>query len=198
MSGAAASKGALRRSMRARLASIDPGDRARWSASIVEAIASSEAWTAARGVLLYLGDEHEPNLDPLIERGWRAGKRVGAPRMDWPAGTMRGVELGSPAGVEVRRHGIREPVEGEALEAGAIDLALIPGVAFDASGGRLGRGAGFYDRYLSGLGTGVVRVGVCFGAQVVASVPRETHDLGVDALVSESGFMLCRRGEALD
>ncbi|MFI4897409.1 MAG: 5-formyltetrahydrofolate cyclo-ligase, partial [Phycisphaerales bacterium JB059] len=146
MNGAASDKGALRRMMLARLASFDPGDLARWSALIVEAIASSEAWNDARGVLQFLADEREPNLDPLVGRGWRAGKRVGAPRMDWNAGRMRGVELGSVERVEVRRHGIREPLEGASMAPGAIDLVLVPGVAFDARGGRLGRGAGFYDR----------------------------------------------------
>jgi len=114
--------------------------------------------------------------------------------MDWDTGTMSCVGLSSLEGVEVRRHGIREPVEGGVIGPGEIEVALVPGVAFDLSGGRLGRGAGFYDRFLGRLADRAVRIGVGFGLQVVGRVPRETHDLGVDALVTEDGFMLCGRG----
>lgn len=66
------------------------------------------------------------------------------------------------------------------------DLLLIPGMAFDQEGGRLGRGKGFYDRFLSEFKG--VKVGICFNEQLVDTVPREDHDVKVDFVVSERGY----------
>jgi len=67
-----------------------------------------------------------------------------------------------------------------------IDLLVIPGMAFTRTGGRLGRGGGFYDRFLTGVHPRAVKVGVCFGIQLVDAVPLEAHDHEVDWVVTES------------
>ncbi len=194
MSEVARAKVAMRAAMRARMADVRAEERRAWSRAIGEALESCEPWLGARSVLVFLSAPDEADLDPVIERAIERGLRVAAPRMDWGARAMEAVGLGSLAQTEIRRLGIREAPDGPAIDPAGLDIALIPGLAFDPSGGRLGRGAGFYDRFLGRLGPGTVRIGVCFGVQVAADVPREPHDLGVDALVSERGFMLCGRG----
>ena len=92
------------------------------------------------------------------------------------------------AGVEIRRHGIREPVtSAQAAEAGGIDVVLTPGVAFDESGRRVGRGAGCYDRFFArnDLMEGILAVGVCFEAQILEAVPADDHDVQLGAIVTE-------------
>jgi 5-formyltetrahydrofolate cyclo-ligase len=79
------------------------------------------------------------------------------------------------------RSGIREPVGGAIPDR--LDLMLIPGLAFTADGHRLGRGAGFYDRFLSTASGYTVKVGVCFAFQLLPEIPVECHDVKVDALV---------------
>jgi 5-formyltetrahydrofolate cyclo-ligase len=79
------------------------------------------------------------------------------------------------------RYGIREPVGGASPEQ--LDLIVVPGLAFTADGNRLGRGAGFYDRFLSTIPGYAVKVGVCFAFQLVLEIPVECHDVKVDALV---------------
>ena len=64
-------------------------------------------------------------------------------------------------------------------------MIVVPGVAFDARGGRLGYGGGFYDRFLASAGEGAIRIGICFEVQVVDEVPMAGHDLRVDAVVTE-------------
>jgi 5-formyltetrahydrofolate cyclo-ligase len=64
-----------------------------------------------------------------------------------------------------------------------LDLIVVPGLAFTAKGNRLGRGAGFYDRFLSGIPATTVKVGVCFEFQRVSEVPQESHDVKMDAVV---------------
>ncbi len=83
--------------------------------------------------------------------------------------------------------GVREPV-GETM-APSPDLVLVPGLAFDTSGARLGRGKGFYDRWLAANPT-VRSVGICFKCQIVESLPFEAHDARVSAILSEDGILL--------
>jgi 5-formyltetrahydrofolate cyclo-ligase len=83
--------------------------------------------------------------------------------------------------------GIREPVPERCQPAiaGDIDFALVPGLAFDARGGRLGYGGGYYDRLLGGLSA--LRVAAAFSAQMVDAVPMSEHDQYVDLVVTETG-----------
>jgi 5-formyltetrahydrofolate cyclo-ligase len=87
------------------------------------------------------------------------------------------------------RWGIREPDPARcpAIDPLEVDLVLLPGVAFDRRGGRLGYGAGFYDRLLTRLRTDCVRVAGAFSLQVVAEVPLEPHDQRFQCLVTEAG-----------
>ena len=83
--------------------------------------------------------------------------------------------------------GARGPVGGTV--ASAPDLVLVPGLAFDATGARLGRGKGFYDRWL-GANPSVTSLGVCFKCQILESLPAEAHDARVDAILTEDGVLL--------
>ncbi len=86
------------------------------------------------------------------------------------------------------RYGVREPAATAAVEAlGSDVLVLVPGVAFDESGGRLGRGRGIWDRALADA-RGAVVFGVGYELQVVERIPREAHDRPMDALVTERGI----------
>ena len=81
--------------------------------------------------------------------------------------------------------GAHEPVEGEL--APSAELILVPGLAFDRRGGRLGRGGGFYDRLLARRESAFV-LGVCFACQIVEEVPGEEHDVKVDAVLTEADY----------
>jgi 5-formyltetrahydrofolate cyclo-ligase len=84
-------------------------------------------------------------------------------------------------------HGAREPVGGTI--APSPDLVLVPGLAFDTTGARLGRGKGFYDRWLAANPT-VRSLGICFKCQILESLPYETHDARVSAILSEDGVLV--------
>jgi 5-formyltetrahydrofolate cyclo-ligase len=92
--------------------------------------------------------------------------------------------------------GIGEPRGDEVFRAGQPALAVVPGVAFDRSGTRLGRGLGYYDRALRSLGPSVDVMGLAFDVQVAPSLPREVHDEPVGFLVTETGFLRCGSGSA--
>lgn len=133
--------------------------------------------------------------DELIARGVLA-----LPRIDWDNRTMRAWLLPRAERVDrsrdlvARRFGVPEPAHGEPIDLEQLDAVLVPGLAFDRSGARLGRGAGFYDRFLAPLDASSRAprlIGVCFDRQLVVRVPTEAHDRRVDTLVTESGVFPC-------
>ena len=82
------------------------------------------------------------------------------------------------------KHGVMEPVSNKGTQRKrALDLVLVPGRSFDKKGGRLGRGGGYYDRLLEKWADSV-RIGICFREQIVRAVPREAHDIVMDAVIA--------------
>lgn len=144
--------------------------------------------TGVGTVLAYLALGDEVNVDEWISWALGRGVRVCVPRVDWDAGSMEGVLLGSLGDLTVGRYGLREPVgEAGVVPIEDMEAVLVPGLGFDLRGGRLGRGGGFYDRYLSRLPEGCARVGVAWSERVVDWVPVERWDQKVDMLVTERG-----------
>ena len=133
---------------------------------------------------LPLDDEIDPT--PAMQRWIDAGGQVAVPVCDWQASTMQAccVESLGDEHFDVGRYGIREPKALQIVPADALAVVLVPGVAFDADGGRLGRGGGFYDRFLQHVSASCVTVGVCVAGQVVESVPHEPHDVRVSQVLA--------------
>ena len=128
----------------------------------------------------------EPNIGPLLE-GWReAGREVCLPVVGPDPGMMEPVRLRkSLETLDRDRLGIPTP-RGPTVATGRLDAVLVPGCGFDAGLTRLGRGGGYYDRFLARC-PGVTAIGVCFESQVVEVLPSEAHDRGVELLVTERG-----------
>ena len=79
--------------------------------------------------------------------------------------------------------GINEPQRGVPVRPEEIDAIVVPGVAFTADGVRMGRGKGFYDRYLSQKGFAALKIGVCYREQLVDDIPAEPHDVAMDVVI---------------
>jgi len=142
----------------------------------------------AETILAYLALADEVNVDGWI--GWALGRgvRVCVPRVDWEAESMEGVLLGSLDGLTTGRYGLREPVaQAAVVPIEEMEAVLVPGLGFDLRGGRLGRGGGFYDGYLSRLPGEAARIGVAWSERVVDRVPVQAWDQKVDMLVTERG-----------
>ncbi len=185
-SGVAMGEGSLdKAALRGRLKGLRPGDEVD-AAVCAQLQALPEASVGT--VMAYLALPDEVNVDGWI--GWASGRgvRVCVPRVDWDAGSMEGVLLGSPGDLTVGRYGLREPVAGAGVvPIEDMEAVLVPGLGFDDRGGRLGRGGGFYDRFLSRLPEGAARIGVAWSGRVVDRVPMEAWDQKVDMLVTERG-----------
>jgi 5-formyltetrahydrofolate cyclo-ligase len=177
----------LRRQMRLRLGD-SAGQAAEKSQAIVTAIVAHPAWARARVLSLYSALPGEPDLAAL----WKGAppRRFCYPRIE--AGGMTFFEVESPGELVPGpwHPRICEPVFDPArlVPPEKIDLILVPGLAFTRDGWRLGRGGGFYDRYLASLSAGAMKLGVCFQCQLVESLPAEAHDQRVHAIVTENGI----------
>lgn len=139
---------------------------------------SHALFRAAHTVLLYSSLPDEVDTHTFIRR-WEGRKRILLPVVVSDSELELRVYTGSS---NMRRgaFNIDEPAGAAFTDYGSIDLAVIPGVAFDRHGNRLGRGRGYYDRLLAWLGrAGVPTIGVCFDFQKLDAIPAETHDIAV-------------------
>jgi 5-formyltetrahydrofolate cyclo-ligase len=177
-----ARKVALRRATRAARSELGADERAGAQAAAVDRLERLPELRRARAVLLYAATEDELDVTALVAflHARRAVTRF--PRV---AGDE--LELVTVTDLDTMRIGYRGVAEpaGAAATARDLDVVLVPGVAFDPTGGRLGQGGGHYDRLLAGLPDRIVRVGVGFACQLVPRVPRAAHDRAVDLVVTD-------------
>ncbi|MGA1392136.1 MAG: 5-formyltetrahydrofolate cyclo-ligase [Phycisphaerales bacterium] len=185
---ASASKERLRREIRDRLRAMTADERDHGSRRIVEALRAEPEYANARSILFYVPIGSEPDLRPAIEEAQARGVLVLLPRSRRDPPAIELAALGAERLDQLPLDELRVPAPtGPAVDPRTVDLAVVPGVAFDADGGRLGRGGGFYDRLLAALSPATAVIGVCFERQLVERVPRESHDHRVQAVIAEGG-----------
>jgi 5-formyltetrahydrofolate cyclo-ligase len=182
-------KRALRLRILAARDATPPEFRAEASAAIGTAVARRDDFAAAATVLLTLPFGSEWDSLPLLLAALKRGQIVALPRVDTATRALELCWLTEPSrDVLPGYRGIPEPRPHCALIApDAIDWVLVPGVAFDLAGRRLGYGGGYYDRLLPQLRSGVPRIAAAYEMQRVDRVPAAPHDVLVQALVTESG-----------
>lgn len=181
-------KRALRSRMRRRLTGVSPTEREVAGLSLASVVASSPLFTEAGVILSFVSLADEIDTRPLHRLARAAGKILGLPRIDAGGLTFRRVDDLAELH-ERNRFGILEPAaalpEVPLTEA---ELAFVPGLAYDGSGRRLGRGGGYYDRFLASLPE-ARRVGLCYEFQLLESVPASAFDLWVAWIATERALV---------
>jgi 5-formyltetrahydrofolate cyclo-ligase len=179
-------KRALRARMRALLLDMDDASRHLASVRACERLAGLEAFRNALVVMLYMPLETEVDLTSTALRCFQMGKTICVPRVDWDRRDMVPIEVTSfDARMDTDEHGVRAPRYGRPVSPLLIDLVVVPGLAFDVAGRRLGRGGGYYDRFLAKLRPDAVKVGLVFDEQIVDEAPIEAWDITVDCVVTD-------------
>ncbi|ADG67080.1 5-formyltetrahydrofolate cyclo-ligase [Planctopirus limnophila DSM 3776] len=185
----------LRQSVRsARLAMTDRSER---SHRILDQLESSEPWKKCRVPLVYLSSGSEVMTWPLVEKVLKELEQTaGCTRkliVPWCDGDeLRLFWLQSLDELSAGSFGIPEPraemrtQPDRCANLAEIDLVVLPGLAFDEQGRRLGQGRGYFDRLLMELNPHAIKVGLAFEVQMVEEVPVEEHDLPVDLVITES------------
>ena len=195
MSDRLAEKARLRLLVRARVAALPAAERVKQAQRLSEQVRTLTPWRSAGAVLLFAPLADEPDLWPLVTETLAEGKLVTLPSFDAASGSYVARQIREVVtDVVVGRFGVREPrPECPVIAFAALDLVLVPGVAFDPVGNRLGRGKGFYDRLLT-LTTDAVSCGVGFDEQVVSEVPVEPHDVKLHYVLTPSRCFTGRAG----
>lgn len=189
-------KRAMRRHTIASILAMEAGERERQQASLVSAFPTLPGFEEAATVLLYASAfVEEIDTTDLFGMALDRGKRVVCPSVDRERGRLLLFEIRDPSSdLEAGVLGIPEPRPGSReVHARSIDWALVPGVAFDGLGHRLGRGGGFYDRLLPSLRPETPRWALAFDAQWVDAVPVESHDQPLGGIFSPGREVILTR-----
>ena len=165
-------------------------DREARSRAICERLLATAAYRDARTILFYVDVDHEVQTRECLAAAIAEGKRVLVP---YCVGDDLGLfHLHHLDELEPRTFGILEPPEplralaDRAIAVGEVDLVVVPGVAFDEGGARLGWGRGFYDRLLRVAPPGACLVALAFECQVFPALPAEPHDVRMDLVITEA------------
>ncbi len=171
-------KKAVRQMVRAEIAKLSKEEKSSLSTALFDKIYQLEEVEQSSTIALFVALGDEPQTDLTIAKLAKT-KRVVVPRIEGEE--MEFYDISE--GVQKGAFGIMEPIATETVNPAEIDVMIVPGVAFTPSGARLGRGKGFYDKYLSHSDFRAYTIGVCYPCQVVESLPVEEHDKVLDKVV---------------
>lgn len=173
--------------MRRRIDQTPPREIYQRSAAVCNRLFTQPEYRRAEIVMIYLSMPKEVDTNRIALHCWSNLKRVLAPRMSWEQRRMLPTEINSlTSDVCNGVIGVPEPVDGLPLPVADIDLVIVPGLAFDKSGNRLGRGRGLYDRFLAHRDFRGVACGLALEEQMVPEVPLEEIDVRVNMLVTDA------------
>jgi 5-formyltetrahydrofolate cyclo-ligase len=183
------SKQALRQEIRARLQSLTETQRADYSAKARALLSAQPGWQAAETILFFAPFAGEVDIWPLVDKAIAANKSVALPHFATLLDRYVACEIHElDRDLKVGRFGIREPADRcLQIPLNRLDFVLVPGVAFDLQGRRLGRGKGYYDRLLADL-RGTI-CGVAFDEQIVNDLPVGPTDISVNCILTPTRFI---------
>lgn len=195
MSGMQEEKQRLRRNMLEKRRGLSVAEKETRSDRIASYFCSWPIYRSSSTVMLYLAMPDEPQTDQLIQDALGRGKRVCVPLLGKTYGEMFAAEITNMDDLVIGKLGLKmpDPDKAKLIPAADIDLVVVPAVAFDRTGNRLGMGAGYYDRFLE-QNHDTVLLGITWSCQVADGIPCEVHDVRMQYLLTEEGFWSCNPG----
>jgi 5-formyltetrahydrofolate cyclo-ligase len=154
---------------------------------------NDKIWRAAKVIGITISRPPEVDTLQIIRKAWAQGKEVAIPKCNPQTRELVFRTFTRFSDLEMVYSGLYEPMVSKTQEitSDALDLLIVPGLAFTKSGFRLGFGGGYYDRYLEG--NKAQTVSLAFSQQLVAQLPVESHDLPVSKIITEEEVILCER-----
>lgn len=175
-------KSELRREVRRRIKNLSADDKFEASVKIFQRVELLDAFTKSRCIAVYAAMSDEVPTAATLLRWSAMRKRVVLPKVE--GDVMRFYDF-DPQNMEVGAFGIDEPVAGCECPPSDIDMIIVPARAFTHAGVRLGRGGGFYDKYMSLPDMHAYKCGVAFSCQLFDELPADEHDIAVDVVVAD-------------
>lgn len=182
-------KNSLRQQLRQILRSLPVEQRRIKSQAACRHLLESPEFAAAKVVMLYLSMSQEVDTAAIALRAWQDGKTVAVPKVFMSDRSMLPVEIQSlDTAMKTTPVGVREPDVGQPIPIDCIDLVLVPGLGFSPTGQRIGRGGGFYDRFLAQPTFQGTTCGLAFEEQVLETLPMLPHDQHLNMLITDTGI----------
>ncbi len=179
-------KAALRSQLLQERAQLDPVVKREWDHRLFQRLQELPVYQQAQSVMLYLATVYEVDTWPILDDCWRRGIGVSVPKVLGRQRGMQAQRIDNLQQLRLGTMGIMEPITGSVVDPRTLDLIIVPGLAFDEAGYRLGYGAGYYDRFLTDVEG--VKVGLVYGC-FVQPLPLDPWDLPVDWLLTENGVL---------
>lgn len=157
----------------------------------------SSYYKNANKIFIYVSYSSEIDTKKIINKILEEGKRVFVPRTENKTKSMEAIEITSLDDLEESRYGILEPsIDKESINPNELDLIVVPGVAFDCCGGRIGYGAGYYDRYFKKINDEnlirIKKIALAYEMQILNRIPMNEFDMTIDYILSENQIIDCK------
>lgn len=177
-------KNELREAMLKKRDSQSLEEKARKDAAIFEKFIASEYYNNSKVIFIFVSFRSEVDTHRIIERAINDGKIVCVPKVISRKEGMKAFIINDFKDLKEGYFGILEPSEKcPEIERNKIDIAVMPGAAFDRNGGRIGYGGGFYDRFLKDLES-IKKIALAYDFQVLEKVPMDENDVRIDGVIT--------------
>ena len=183
-------KNQIRNEMKEKRRSMKKTAVAEKSRKAAELFLNSDVYKSAKTIMLYMPLGNETNTEEIIKQAFADGKSLVLPVTDEESGAITPVVFEKSTVFQKGGFSIREPQNHVVAEKAEIDVVVVPGIAFDRTGARVGFGKGCYDMFLCGMD--VMKVGYCFDFQLMDKIPADQHDIKMDFVVTENEIIGCK------
>lgn len=184
-------KDEIRHAMKAKLTALEPMEYRRLNTLIRQQFLQLPIVRYSRRIMLYYSINYEVETVSIIQELLNQGKEIAlpacAPRKNLLVGRIKDIKE-----LVKGKFGLWEPsLAGPTIDPSDLDLIIVPGLAFDCQGFRLGYGAGYYDRFL--IKTSALKIGLAYDFQIIPSLPVESFDIPVDTVLTPLQYLECLR-----
>jgi 5-formyltetrahydrofolate cyclo-ligase len=169
----------------------EESERSKKDSAIEDKMFSLHEFKKAKIILFYVSIRGEVRTDKMISESLEKGKRILVPFADLKNKRLLISEINDLDELSPGAFGIPEPKNPREFPLEKIDLVIIPGIAFDKKGNRVGYGMGFYDRFLKGFKSHVPKIALAYDLQIVSEIPADGDDVRVDKVITEKEIIEC-------
>ena len=167
-------------------------DREKLDKIIIDKLINSDIYKNSKNIFIYLGFGSEIDTFNYIDIFMNDGKKIIIPYTDVKNKRMYAIEINNLDGLNKNKFGILEPIDvSNIFNKEDIELVIVPGVAFDRSGNRIGYGGGYYDKFFSEMKKDIQTIALAYDIQIIDKIHSEEHDKKVNNIITEKEFIKC-------
>ena len=164
---------------------IKDEEKIEWDQLIFASLVKSDFFIKAKKIFIYVSYKNEVDTKKIIQYSLKNKKEIYVPKTYLNEKNMKAIKINSLDELIVDNYGILEPKYVDKNNIGDnFDLIIMPGVAFDRCGNRIGYGGGYYDKYISKLNYNVLKIALAYHFQITDSIKAECHDINVDYIIT--------------